>query len=56
MRHILYTGNGTAPAGVARPHIGRFFTIDDDGALRYWRYDAFGESSLDTLAGKGPTS
>ena len=43
MRHIFYTGNGTAPAGVARPHVGRFFTIDDDGALRYFRYDAFGE-------------
>jgi hypothetical protein len=43
MRHIFYTGNGTAPAGVARPHIGRFFTIDDDGALRYFRYEAFGE-------------
>ena len=37
MRHILYTGNGTAPAGVARPHVGRFFTIEDDGALRYFR-------------------
>ena len=43
MRHILYTGNGTAPAGVARPHVGRFFTIEDDGALRYFRYDGFGE-------------
>jgi hypothetical protein len=43
MRHIFYTGNGTAPAGVARPHVGRFFTIDDDGALRYWRYDGLGE-------------
>lgn len=43
MRHILYTGNGTAPPGVPRPHIGRFFTIEDDGALRYFRYDAFGE-------------
>ena len=43
MRHIFYTGNGTAPAGVARPHVGRFFTIDDDGALRFFRYDAFGE-------------
>lgn len=43
MRHILYTGNGTAPAGVARPHVGRFFTVEDDGALRYFCYDAFGE-------------
>lgn len=43
MRHILYTGNGTAPAGVHRPHVGRFFTVEDDGALRYFRYDGFGE-------------
>ncbi|EGD41679.1 mucin-5AC [Nocardioidaceae bacterium Broad-1] len=43
MRHILYTGNGTAPPGVARPHVGRFFTVEDDGALRYFRYDGFGE-------------
>lgn len=43
MRHIFYTGNGTAPPGVARPHVGRFFTVEDDGALRYFRYDGFGE-------------
>ena len=44
MRHIIYTGNGTAPAGVPRPHVGRFFTVEDDGALRYFRYDGFGEN------------
>jgi len=43
MRHIFYTGNGTAPEGVLRPHVGRFFTIDDDGKLRYFRYDGSGE-------------
>jgi hypothetical protein len=43
MRHIFYTGNGTAPAGVGLLHVGRFFVIDQDGALRYFRYEGSGE-------------
>ncbi len=45
MKHIFYAGNGTTPVDSGLPHVGRFFTVDDDdvGLLRFFHYTGNGE-------------
>ena len=45
MKHIFYAGNGTTPVDSGLPHVGRFYTVDDDdvGLLRFFHYTGNGE-------------
>ena len=56
VKHIFYSGNGTTPVDSGLPHVGRFFTIEQNGDLRFFHYDGVGEQDLTGTMGFRPNT